>query len=111
MNLQENIRKILKEETSDKMFIRRRLHELDDLLMELLKTAYSPHKICVYRNSEQFIEHLIYTIINEHIYYDYYQHIDDTSKEWESLYRTMEEYLRIKYENKLDEYYHMNCGD
>ena len=53
----------------------------------------------------------IYNIINDHIYYIYFEHIDSSSKEWESLYRKMEEYLRIKYENKLDEYYHMNCGD
>jgi hypothetical protein len=109
-NLQESIKRILRENVNQ-ITIRRRIYELDNLLAELVRTTYSPNKICKYSNSEQFIEHLIYNIINDHIYYIYFEHIDSSSKEWESLYRKIEEYLRIKYENKLDEYYHMNCGD
>jgi hypothetical protein len=90
---------------------RRRLHEMDELLFELMKTSYAPHKICSYNNSEQFINHLTFDTINEHMYYKYFDHMDDLSKEWESLYRIMEEYLMNKYHTKLNEYYHINCGD
>jgi len=111
MNIRKSIRRILKEETSDEMFIRRRFHELDNLLIELVRNTYGPHKICKYRNSDEFIEYLIYNIINDYIYYIHFDHIDDTSKEWEKLFRLMEEYLRLKYGAELEKYYHTNCGD
>ena len=109
--LQESVRRILKEETSDEMFIRRRLHELDNLLVDLVKNEYGPNKICNYRNSEEYIEHLIFNIINDHMYYIHFDHIDDTSGEWGKLFRIMEGYLRGKYESELETYYHTNCGD
>ena len=111
MNIRKSIRRILKEETSDEVFIRRRFHELDNLLIELVRNTYGPHKICQYRNSEEFIEYLIYNIINDHIYYTHFEHIDDTSKEWEKLFRLMEEYLTETWGLKLEKYYHTNCGD
>jgi len=112
MNLQEHIRRILKEETNvENIRLRRRFHEIDKLLFELMKTAYAPHRICKYNSTEQFIDHLTFDIINEHMYYIYFDHIDDLSEEWELLYRTMEEYLMNKYHTKLDEYYHINCGN
>jgi len=110
-NLYESIKIILKEENKLPLSFRRRFHEMDELLFKLMKTTYAPHKICTYKNSEQFIDHLTYNIIVDHIYYKYFNHMDDLSKEWESLYRILEEYLMNKYHTKLDEYYHINCGD
>jgi len=93
------------------LIVRRRLHELDEIFYNLLKTAYVPHKICWHHNSHELIEDITYSVINEHIYYMYFEHIDDTSKEWESLYLKMEEYLVKKYGEKLEEYYNINCGN
>ncbi len=103
MNLQENKLPLI---------VRRRLHELDEILGDLLKnTVYATHEICTYSNSHQLIEHITYSVINEHMYYMYFEHIDDTSKEWESLYRGMEEYLVKKYGDKLEKYYERMCGN
>ena len=100
MNLQENKLPLI---------IRRRLHELNEIFDDLLKTEYAPHKICIYSNSHELIEHITYSVINEHIYYMYFEHIDDTSEEWESLYRVMENYLVKKYGDKLEKYYERMC--
>ena len=111
MNLQESIRRILKEETNSRLSARRRFHELDELLYELLATYYSPDKICKYRNEYEFFEHITYNIIADNMYYRHFEHIDDLSEEWNQLYRMMEDYLLKKYQDKLEKYYHINCGD
>jgi hypothetical protein len=111
MNLQEHIRRILKEETNLRLSARRRFHELDELLHELLTTYYSSSKICIYRNEYEFFEHITHSIIADNMYYSHFEHIDDLSEEWSQLYRMMEEYIKDNYGDKLKEYYHMNCGD
>jgi hypothetical protein len=45
------------------------------------------------------------------MYYTYFSDVDDSSKEWGMMYRTMIEYINDKYGDKIKEYYHINCGN
>lgn len=111
MKLQEQIRKILKEETNTSIRLRRRLSMLDYEVESKLKSVYRPDKICgLYKSGEELLNVVMETVI-ESMYYNYFSNIDDNSGEWGEIYRDMVKYITNKYGDKIKEYYHINCGD
>lgn len=112
MNLQESIKKIIKEETDFILKVRRRFSELDSFLLQTIKDTYKPETICrSYRSSQELFEHITHSVI-EQMYYAYFdEDVDDLSEEWEKMYYLMFEYIHNKYGNEIDQYYHTNCGD
>ena len=110
MKLQEQIRKILKEETNTKIRLRRRLSMLDHEVEYRLKSIYRPNNICRYESGEELLDVVMETAIDS-MYYNYFSNIDDNSVEWGEIYRDMVKYITNKYGDKIKEYYHINCGD
>ena len=111
MNLQEQIRKILKEETNTNIRLRRRLNMLDYEVESRLRSNYRPDNICRwYKSGEELLNVVIETVI-ESMYYNYFSNIDDNSGEWGEIYWYMVKYIRNKYGDKIKEYYHINCGN
>jgi tetrahydromethanopterin S-methyltransferase subunit G len=116
MNLQENIRKVLKEDRKLSNFLRRRLHMLDYEVeyyfneIEHRIGPYSGIDICViYKNGVRLFETIMETAINA-MYYNHFSHIDDNSGEWAHEYLDMVDYIRNKYQDKIMKYYDDNCG-
>jgi len=109
-NLQEHIRKVLHEETKIPMMLIRRLHYLDDEVQVRMRRFYTPKDICGFRSGEELLE-VISNDTTEEMYYTYFSDVDDKSKEWGMMYRTMIEYINDKYGDKIKEYYHINCGN
>ena len=115
MNLQENIRRVLKEKRKLSNFLLRRLEMLDYEVESRLDNTFggihwSSGNICLFfKNEVDFFE----TIMEESIdsmYYNYFSHIDDNSGEWAHEYLDMVDYIRKKYQYKIMKHYDDNCG-
>ena len=115
MNLQEQIRKVLREERKLSNFLLRRLEMLDYEVESRLDNTFggihwSSGNICLFfKNEVDFFE----TIMEESIdsmYYNYFSHIDDNSGEWAHEYLDMVDYIRKKYQYKIMKHYDDNCG-
>ena len=109
MNLQESIRRILREETEIPLSLRRRINIIDEILPYKVEHYYKPNSVCRYVSGEEFVEVVMYSVIDT-MYYDHFGDIDDDSKEWMIMFKTMEKYIKDNYGDKLKEYYHINCG-
>jgi hypothetical protein len=109
-NLQEQIRRILKEETKINPFLRRRLGMLDYEVEYRLSAIYRPDNICPHKNGDELVEVVMEAAI-ESMYWNYFADIDENSEKWVNTYYDMVKYIRNKYGDKIKEYYHINCGD
>jgi hypothetical protein len=110
MNLQEHIRRILKEETKISTRLTRRLGMVDDEFYRLMSTVYRPDNICRYQSGEELLN-VVGEAVIEFMYYNHFAGIDDNSGEWSEMYYGMVEYIKDKYGEKIKEYYHINCGN
>jgi hypothetical protein len=110
MNLQEHIRRVIKEETKIPISLRRRFKHLDDEVDFRMRRVYTPDNICRFESDEELLEVMSDAIVDS-MYYTYFNDVDDSSKEWGMMYRTMIEYINDKYGDKIKEYYHINCGN
>ena len=110
MNLQEQIRRILKEERKMSTRVRRRLGEIDNEFNRLMSAVYRPDSICRYRSGEELVN-VVGEAVIEFMYYNHFQDMNYDSLEWIDVYQEMENYIENKYGEKLINYYHINCGD
>lgn len=112
MNLQESIRRILREQqTTVPIRARRRLVLIDQILKLKISNYYGPDKICKYETADELVEVIAESVIETMFYSHYFGDIDDDSDEWEIISDYMEKYINDNYGEKLREYYHINCGD
>jgi len=109
MNLQEHIRRILKEETEKNTYLRRRIDMLDYEVEYRLDRIYTEGNICQYENEDELLDVMIEASIDS-MYWNYFANIDDNSKEWSELYHDMYEYLTDKYGDEIRNRYINNCG-
>ena len=108
MNLQENIKRILREDRKLSNFLRRRLENLD-YEVERYK-VWGGHNICIFFKSDiQYFETIMENAI-DFMYYNYFSNIDDNSGEWAHIYLDMVNYIRNKYQDKIMKHYDDNCG-
>jgi len=110
MNLQETIRRILREETNINMRLRRRISLIDEEIKYRMDVVYRPNNICRYESEEELLEVITEATIDS-MYYKYFDNIDDTSDEWVKIFFFIEKYIKDKYGNDLKNYYHINCGN
>ncbi len=108
MNLQENIKRILREDRKLSNFLRRRLENLD-YEVERYK-VWGGHNICIFFKSDiQYFETIMENAI-DFMYYNYFSNIDDNSGEWAHIYLDMVNYIRKNYQYKIMKHYDDNCG-
>lgn len=110
MNLQEHIIRVVNEETKIPISLRRRFKHLDDEVDFRMGRVYTPNNICRFESGEELLEVMSDAVVDS-MYYTYFSDVDDNSKEWGMMYRTMIEYINDKYGDKIKEYYHINCGN
>ncbi len=102
---------ILNEETSQLIWLRRRLVALDNILKYKIKDVYTPKKICIlYKDADELLE-VIIEAVAETMYYSYFSNMDDLSYDWQKIYYHIHSYIKEEYSEKIKEYYHINCGD
>jgi hypothetical protein len=107
-DLQEQIRRILKEETKMNIRLRRRLGMLDYEIEFRLRAVYTPDNICRYESGEELLD-VVGEAAIESMYYKYFGNMDDNSKEWERTYYDMVHYIDMKYGERIKDYYNNNC--
>ncbi len=115
MNLQENIRRILREETSDPIIValRRRVRDLDWFIWfevrELDRRQIGG--ICSFKTPESFIEAVIERV-DDGIYWDYFStFIDDDSEDRAVMYRFIEKFIKDNYDNDLRVHFNITCKE
>jgi hypothetical protein len=111
MNLQEHIKRILREERKLSSFLIRRLDMLDyEVEKNLYGSPFGGSNICIFFKSDvEFFESVMENSIDA-MYYNHFSHIDDNSGEWAHAYLDMVDYIRNKYKNKIIKHYDDNCG-
>lgn len=109
-NLQEHIRRVLKEETKISPRLLRRLGKIDNIFKYYMSSVYRPNVICRYKSGEQLLNSVSFFTI-EKIYHEDFEDMDDTSEEWEVIGNFIEKYITEKYSEEINNYYHMNCAD
>jgi hypothetical protein len=110
MNLQETIRKVLKEETKISPYLRRRINMLDYEVESRVGRVYRPDNICKYESAEELLDVIMEASIDS-MYWNYFSNVDDNSSEWVSIYNEMVKYVENKYGDELRNYYINNCND
>jgi hypothetical protein len=79
MNLQENIRRILREERKLSNFLRRRLEMLDYEVKREFNGPWGGHNICIFFKSDiEYFETIMENAIDA-MYYNYFSNMDDNS--------------------------------
>jgi hypothetical protein len=110
MNLQEHIRRILREERKLSSSLIRRLDMLDYEVERGLNGPFGGRNICIFfKSEEEFFESVMENAIDA-MYYNHFSHIDDNSGEWAHEYLDMVDYIRNKYKSKIMKHYDDNCG-
>lgn len=109
MNLKQTIRKVLREEKYH-LPIKRRINLIDEELFRVLERIYTPDKICIYRSGEELIMVITEAIV-ENLYFHTFYNMDDESIEWRHIHDFIVGYVQKKYGKKLEEYFHLNCGN
>ena len=110
MNLQEHIKKILREERKLSSSIIRRLDMLDYEVKKNMKGPLTGSSICIFFKSDiEYLESIMENSI-DYMYYKHFSHIDDGSGEWAHTYLDMVDYIRKKYKSKIMKHYDDNCG-
>jgi hypothetical protein len=111
MNLQEQIIRILKEETKMNTRLRRRLGVIDDKFYRLMSTFYRPDKICKYKSGEELLD-VVGEAVIEFMYFNHFSDMEeDHTAKWGKIYDEMLNYINNKYGDEIKKYYHINCGN
>ena len=99
MNLQEHIRKVLKEETQLPLSVMRRINHLDDIFMKVRKEI--SWYVCNFRNSNILLSYL-YEKTLEEFYYTWMSEVV-SDEDWESMAPKIEEYLDNNYKESTEQ--------
>ena len=108
MNLQESIRRILREERVP-LLVRRRVSAIDWQIEFAVKEVKRQNNVCN-MGEEVYVETVVEKTI-EQMYWDLFSDMDDNSEEWTSSYYFMVKYINDNFIEKVKQNYHMNCGD
>ena len=109
-DLQESIRKILRENRKPSNFLRRRLDMLDYEVERELNGPFGGGNLCLFFKSDvEFFETVMENSIDA-MYYNHFSHMDNDSGEWAHEYLDMVDYIRNKYKGKIMKHYDDNCG-
>lgn len=113
MNIQESIRRMLREEISNPVnLIKRRIDTVDWLVEFSVREIQRQYgNICKVRTFEIFL-FIVIEKVGDGMYWDYFANtIDDDSEEWTKMYEFISIYVEHKFGDKLRQHYHTQCGD
>jgi len=107
-SLQEQIRKVLREERLP-IKVLRRTNEIDREFKRLMGSVYRPDNICEYRDGSELFE-VVTEAMLENLYFNTFYEIDDLSNEWEKIADFIGNYTWEKYGKEVLDYYNNNCN-
>jgi hypothetical protein len=111
MNIQEQIKRILREDfTNAPNSVRRRLTSIDWEIGFAVKEVTKQYLTICNLTETEYVDTVIEKTIDS-MYWNFFSDMDDNSKEWVNSYRLMLKYIEDKFLDKLKEHYHINCGN
>jgi hypothetical protein len=109
MNLKDNIKRILREETRP-LKAMRRTHLIDNEINRLLDRVYKGKKICELYDDEDMFVRVVTEAVVENLYFNTFYMMDDTSLEWEKSVDFIYDYVKDSYRKMLTDYYKKHCN-
>lgn len=108
--MKELIKKILKEETSERPYqIIRRIHLIDREVKRLIDSVYTPNVICKNYTGGNELKTVISHAVIENLYFNTFYKMNDESKEWESVAQFIFDYIHNKFGETIKNYYESSC--
>jgi len=108
-DLQEQIKRVIKEEMSIINRVKRRLNTIDlQVKYAMSKKVKREHFCNTYKNEDQFLEWTSHNLI-EIMYYSYFTDIDNDTKEWDDAYNLIEKYIYENHGKELKNFYEKYC--
>jgi hypothetical protein len=87
--------------------LKRRIHNVDELIPFIIREVIDRENICKY-SIDKYVDAVVYHTI-EHMYWDFFADIDDSSEEWVEMYNAMEKYIFDKFGQDLRVDWQVNC--
>lgn len=89
----------------------RRIHFVDFEVNRVLNGYLKSGNLCsFYSNADELLAETSYDVLRN-LYFNTFNELDDSSIEWNEIYMFIEKYIEEKYKNKIQEFYHINCGN
>lgn len=108
-NMELSSLKVLNENTKIPLKVRRRLNDVDDEVKLAVREINSQYKTICF-GEQKYLETVIEKAI-EFIYYNFFSDIEDYSKEWYEIYKSLVNYIETKFIFAIQQHYHTKCGD
>jgi hypothetical protein len=108
--MKDIIKKILKEESTIPLRVRRRLSTLEDIFVDKVNNVYRPEKLLTYRSPEDLLNHIMGSTLDE-IHQKHFPDLHVFSNEWFYIWTSMSNHLKNKYKSEIYRYYHINTGN
>lgn len=98
---------IITEQQYRKIYLSRRLYAIDDEIDNFFRRIV-PRNFCKF-GADGAIEDAIDFVVDR-MYFDYFGDIDDSSEEWESVYKMIKQYVRKAHSDKIIDFYNKICS-
>lgn len=98
---------IITESQELKLRLLRRLDDIDNSIPFKMREMLDFYDICK-ETQEIFIASVV-AGIGDDLYYAYFSHVDDNTKEWKMVYDLMDGYIRMKFTDEMNNFYNKVC--
>ena len=92
MKLLNSIKTILKEETDKSIFVRRRIHYIEDYLDYTIRVANQSRNTCRFQNRDNYVDYIVEETVSR-LWQGWFSQIDDMSEEWVDIAEEIENHI------------------
>lgn len=92
MKLLNSIKTILKEETDKSIFVRRRIHYIEDYLDYTIRVANQSRNTCRFQNRNNYVDYIVEETVSR-LWQGWFSEIDDMSEEWADILEEIENHI------------------
>lgn len=109
MKLLNSIKTILKEETDKSIFVRRRIHYIEDYLDYTIRITNTSRSTCKFKNRTDYLDYIVEETVSR-LWQGWFSEIDDMSEEWIDIAEQIENYiLNSNLMSKIINNYNQEC--
>ena len=92
MKLLNSIKTILKEETDKSIFVRRRIHYIEDYLNYTIRVTNQSRNTCRFKNVDDYVDYIVEETISR-LWQGWFSQIDDMSEELIQILKEIEKHI------------------
>ena len=110
MKLLNSIKTILKEETDKSIFVRRRIHYIEDYLDYTIRVANQSRNTCRFQNRNNYVDYIVEETVSR-LWQGWFSQIDDMSEEWVDIAEQIEKHIFSSHMmGKIIDNYNRECS-